>query len=188
MSPTAGAILVDGIPLSDIKRKSWHVHIGYLGQSGFLYSGSIRENICWGHDEVSDSMLHRATQRAMIQEFINSLPEAYDRQIGDRGNLLSGGEKQRLLLARAFLSDPDILILDEPTTALDVDTEHRIMDVLESLRGRKTIIAVTHNLELARRSDRVWVVKDRRVKEHLGGAIKPLPAAYASDTAKYPTQ
>ncbi len=140
--------------------------VSVVFQDTFLFSGSIRFNICIGNPEASDKEVRLAARRAGIADYIESLPDSYETKVGCRGTRLSGGQKQRIAIARAILSNPDILLLDEITSKLDFDTEKGIMDVIfgEQFKG-KTIIAVSHKPTVLKYFDRFLYVDSNGLTE-----------------------
>lgn len=162
---TGGQVLVDGHDVRDITLESLRRHIGIVPQEAFLFSASVRENIAYGHPDASEADIVRAAKLAQAHEFILEMPAGYDTQIGERGVRLSGGQKQRLALARAILVDPEILILDEATSAVDTRTEHEIQKALEQVMQGRTSIIIAQRLSTIKHADRVVVLKDGVVAE-----------------------
>ena len=158
--PVKGDIKVNGQTISDYELTSWWKKFSYVGQEPFLFHGSIRENICIGNKAHTDAEIQQAVKYACIDDYIEKLPAKLDAILVERGQSLSGGQKQRLALARAFLSRSDVIILDEPTSALDIETESRIIANLTRLKEKKTIVMVTHRLEMARKADTILLIKD----------------------------
>lgn len=163
--PTSGAIWIDGqevgsVDLCDLRRR-----IGIVFQETFLFSSTIRDNIRYGRDDVSDEMVQRAARIAMADEFIEKLPQGYDTLLGERGVMLSGGQKQRLALARALVYDPQILVLDDPTAALDATTEELIHDRLDPVLKGRTVILIASRLAAVRVADRVLVLEKGRITQ-----------------------
>jgi len=160
----SGAVLADGI---DIKTnyKGWLKNLGYIPQSIFMLDSTIRKNVAFGvpDDEIDDDMVWRALAEASLDEFVKSLPEGLDTGIGERGIRLSGGQRQRIGIARALYDDPEVLILDEATSALDGDTESAIMESINSLHGKKTLIIIAHRLQTIEKCDIVYRVEDGRI-------------------------
>jgi subfamily B ATP-binding cassette protein MsbA len=163
--PTAGSITVDGIDLREIKLASLRARIAIVPQDIALFSGSIRDNIAYGKPGAAEEEIIRAAQQANIHAFIAGLPEGYDTEAGERGTRLSGGEKQRIAIARAILRNPRILILDEATSSLDAETENLIRDALEKLmRGRTTFI-IAHRLSTIEKANRIIVIDKKQIVE-----------------------
>jgi ABC-type multidrug transport system fused ATPase/permease subunit len=134
-------------------------------QDTFLFNCSVRENLRYGRPAAGDAEVEAAARTANAHEFIVGLPDGYDTMVGERGARLSGGQKQRLAIARAIVAAPRLLLLDEPTSAVDPESEAMIVDALSRLPESLTTIAVTHRLSLARGADRVLVLVDGRVVE-----------------------
>jgi ATP-binding cassette, subfamily B, bacterial MsbA len=163
--PDQGRVTVDGVSLDELDLDWWRSRLSIAGQDTDLISGSLRDNIAYGKPDASDAAIEQATRAAQIYDFIASLPYGLDTQIGTRGVLLSGGQRQRIQLARALLRDDGILILDEATNALDAMTEHEILEVIECLHGKRTIVLISHRLSTTMRADRVVVLGDGKVVE-----------------------
>lgn len=159
--PQQGLVIIDGRPATEYELRSLRRRIGYVPQSPTLLKGSIADNLRYGDPEASDAEVKDAAHAAGIHDFIASLPEGYDSQVGERGVNFSEGQKQRLAIARALVKNPDIVILDEPTSALDSRTEASIFAVLpDRLRG-KTLFVVAHRLSTIRQSDRILCFDDK---------------------------
>ena len=154
LQPTSGRVTVDG---ADIRgaRGAWQRRIGYVPQAPFLFADTIRRNIALGiaPDQVDEQRLREAVQLAQLAEFVDSLPQGVDTRVGERGIRLSGGQRQRVAIARALYNDPDLLVLDEATAALDNKTERDVTSSIEQLRGRKTLIVIAHRLSTVERCD-----------------------------------
>ena len=161
--PVSGKILFDNLPVSDYEVSSLRSRIGYVSQSILLLSGTIMENLCYGNPEAEKADIIRAAKAAGIHNFIESLPAGYETLIGEKGINLSEGEKQRLALARALIRDPDILVLDEPASALDSVTERSIFQALPGLIQGRTLIVVAHRLSTIRDSDRIFLLNENRL-------------------------
>jgi len=161
--PTRGEIWFDDVPAREYDVRALRRRIGYVAQSPQLLSGTLRENLCYGNPDASDAQIVRAAQIAGVHEFIASLPDGYATRVGERGINLSEGQKQRLALARALIQDPDILILDEPTAALDRLTEKSIFDVLPEVVRGKTVFIVAHRLATIQRADRILLLNENRL-------------------------
>lgn len=154
--PQEGGVLISGLDPSSAIQK-WPGKIGYLPQHPYIADSSIRSNICLGFDEdsFSENDYERALDLASLSDFVSSLSLGLDSPVGEGGSLLSGGQKQRLGLARALISQPELLILDEVTSALDAETEHEITSAIASLRGRTTVIVIAHQLRTIKNADLV---------------------------------
>jgi ABC-type multidrug transport system fused ATPase/permease subunit len=161
--PNAGEIYFDGQPARDYELGSLRQRIGYVAQSTLLLSGSIMENLRYGNPEAREEEVSRAAKVAGIHDFIASLPERYETEIGEDGVKLSEGQKQRLALARAIVKDPDILVLDEPTSALDSQTEKTIFLSLPSVIENKTLFVVAHRLSTIMNADRIFLLDQNRL-------------------------
>lgn len=162
--PDAGSITLDGVSLGDIDLKAWRRMIGYVPQELSLFHGTIRENITLGDETISTEKVLKAVERAGATAFIEKLPEGIDTVAGEMGTKLSGGQRQRIALARALVTEPTLLILDEVTSALDPDTEREIVKNIKSLTGRYTIITVTHRPAWTAIADRLYSVEAGRVR------------------------
>jgi len=161
--PTRGEIWFDDVPAREYDVRALRQRIGYVAQSPQLLSGTLRENLCYGNPAASDAQITRAAQIAGIHAFITSWPDGYATRVGERGINLSEGQKQRVALARALIQDPDILILDEPTAALDRLTEKSIFDVLPEVVRDKTVFIVAHRLATIQRADRILLLNENRL-------------------------
>jgi len=161
--PSAGEICFDGRPAEHYEVGSLRRRIGYVSQSALLLSGTIRENLRYGNSEAREEEIVRAATVADIHDFIVSLAEGYETEIGEKGVKLSEGQKQRLSLARAIVKDPDILVLDEPTSALDSQTEKTIFQSLPSIIKNKTLFVVAHRLSTIMNSHRIFLLDQNRL-------------------------
>jgi ATP-binding cassette, subfamily B, bacterial len=161
--PTSGSITIDGRDIRDISLASLRGHASVVLQDTFLFNTTVRENIAIGQTEVSDSVVLAAASAACLHDEIQALPQGYDTVLGERGLSLSGGQRQRLAFARALARNPGILVLDEATSALDAATERDILDRLEATADPRTIIMVTHRLNLAASADLVVVLDEGRI-------------------------
>ena len=163
--PDAGRVLIDGQDLREVAQSSLRSKLGLVPQEVVLFNDTLRENLLYGRPDADDAALAEAVERAHLTAFVASLPEGLDTRVGERGVKLSGGEKQRVGVARAILKDPPILILDEATSALDSETEGEVQAALaEAARGRTTI-AVAHRLSTIARADMILVMEDGRLVE-----------------------
>ena len=151
--PVEGAILLDGVDLRDINLKDLQRQFAIVLQEPVLFSTSIRENIGYGKPGAPLHEIAAAAEAANMHNFVSALPDGYETEVGERGMRLSGGERQRLSLARAFLKDAPILILDEPTSSVDVRTESEIMDAMERLMDGRTTFMIAHRLSTLDRCD-----------------------------------
>lgn len=163
--PEEGLIVCERGPMKEISPKAWRSRIAYVSQEPYLFSGTIRENIAWGRPDADMSAVRAAAESAGIHDFIDGLPQGYETRVGERGLTLSGGERQRLAIARAFVREPEILLLDEPTAALDSHHEERVQRALgELMRGRTTVV-VAHRLSTIRDADRIYYVEEGTILE-----------------------
>ncbi len=163
IAPTAGTILVNGVPLAALDRETWWRHLAYVPQSPRIFAGSIAENLRLGRAEADDAALREACRRARLLEVIEALPQGFSTVLGEGGYGLSGGEIQRLALARAFLKDPPLLILDEATAHLDLETESLVAESIADLVRGRTAILIAHRLATVRRANRILVMEEGRV-------------------------
>ena len=159
-----GEILADGVEVRK-HYHSWLKNIGYIPQSIFMVDSTIRKNVAFGYgdDEIDDDKVWRALKEAQLDEFVRGLPEGLDTGIGERGIRISGGQRQRIGIARALFEDPEVLVLDEATSALDNDTEAAIMDSINRLHGKKTLIIIAHRLQTIEKCDMVYRVEHGKV-------------------------
>lgn len=164
--PKQGRILLDDTPLPDIGLSHFRSHVATVLQDPILFSTSVRDNIGFAIDHPSLDMIENAARAAQAHDFITAMPRGYDSRVGERGVALSGGQRQRLAIARALMRDPRILLLDEATSALDSVTEKSIQDVIEALRGTRTVILIAHRLSTVRDVDEILVMEEGRLVEH----------------------
>ena len=162
---TGGRILIDGTDINDVTFKSLRRSIGIVQQDVFLFNGSIKENILYGRLDATDGEVIEAAKRANIHDYVMTLPDGYDTQIGERGVKFSGGQKQRLSIARVFLKNPAILILDEATSALDNTTEILIQQALDELCKGRTTLVVAHRLSTIKNADEICVIANGQITE-----------------------
>ncbi|MGO1060383.1 thiol reductant ABC exporter subunit CydD [Planococcus sp. FY231025] len=183
-----GSIRVNGMPREKIAERSWFANLSYISQHPYLFAGSIRENIAIGTGRaVTDEEVAAAAEQAGISELIRSLDKGFDTPIGESGRGLSGGEKQRIALARAFLKQPTIVLFDEPTTGLDLKTEQILQRSIQELGKRATILTVAHRLHTVKQADRILVLEDGKVaasgtREELAEAGQPYSGLFAMQT------
>ena len=163
--PDEGSIRIDGQDLRGMTLHSLRSQIGMVLQDPFLFNGTIKENIAYGKLNAQDDAIIEAAIQANAHDFICSFPDAYDSRIGERGVRLSGGEKQRIAIARAILGDPRILILDEATSSVDTETEFQIQAALETLVQGRTTVAIAHRLSTVRKADRLYVIENGTIGE-----------------------
>jgi ATP-binding cassette subfamily B protein len=160
-----GSITIDGVNVKDINMRDLHSQIGIVLQDTFLFMGTISENIGYARQDATLEDIINAAKVANAHEFITKLPDGYDTIIGSRGQNLSGGEKQRIAIARAILLNPKILILDEATASLDTETERLIQEALERLVKGRTTFAIAHRLSTLRNADRLIVIERGKLEE-----------------------
>lgn len=162
----SGQITCDGMNIFD-NYPAWLAKIGYIPQSIYLIDESIRDNIAFGidADRIDDKRIWEVLEEAQLKEFVEELPEGLDTTIGDRGVRISGGQRQRLGIARALYHNPEILVFDEATSALDSDTEKAVMDAINSFHGRKTMVIIAHRLNTIAKCDVIYKVEDEKIRE-----------------------
>ncbi len=161
--PTAGRVLIDGDDVREVDLDDLRRNIGLVFQESFLFSNTIAANIAFGHPEATREQIERAARIAAAHDFIQELPKGYDTVLGESGNSLSGGQRQRLAIARAVLLEPAILLLDDPTAAIDSETEHEIFDALDRAIAGRTTFIVAHRLSTLRRADFIIVMEGGRI-------------------------
>jgi len=197
--PTGGKVHIDGVDIRDYKLKGLRNQIGYVLQETVLFRGTVADNIAYGRAGATKKEVIEAAKLANADEFIAKMPHGYDTMVGERGDTLSGGQRQRIGIARAIIRNNPILILDEPTAALDTESERLVMEALERLMKGRTVITIAHRLSTIRDSDKIIVLKDGVVAEEgthdeliaLGGVYAELyrvqfgeqPAARAAGAA-----
>lgn len=162
---TKGGIYIDGYDVRDTQLYSLRRNIGLVQQDVFLFTGSIKDNILYGDPMASDEAVMEAARSAGIHDFVMSLPDQYDTYVGERGVMLSGGQKQRISIARAFLKNPPILILDEATSSLDNATELIIQESLDRLSEGRTTLIIAHRLSTIKHADEIVVLEEGRIRE-----------------------
>jgi ATP-binding cassette subfamily C protein len=158
-----GKIFIGDMPIEAIDIKAWRQSIGYVPQELMLFHDTIHENISLSNPDISKEAVLAALDQAGAREFIDALPDGIETDVGEMGGRLSGGQRQRIALARALVTNPKILILDEVTSALDPETETEIVNNIASLRGRYTIIAITHRPAWTKIADRLYTVSKGHV-------------------------
>ena len=189
--PTAGRILIDGHDLNHVSIESLRRNISPVLQDTFLFNGTIAENIGYAVPEASMEEIVAAAKAANIHEDIIAMPNEYDTRVGERGLRLSGGQKQRVAIARAILRKSPIIILDEATASVDVETERQIQQAIAGIAGRRTIIAIAHRLSTIRNADQILVIEKGRITERgthtelvaLGGSYARMNQIQANDEA-----
>ena len=169
---SSGGITIDGTDIREVTLESLRRQIGIVNQEVLLFHDTIANNVCYGHSEKCMEEIIEAARAAHAHDFIMGQSDNYKTVVGDRGTLLSGGQRQRIAIARAILSDPAILILDEAASALDAESERRIQDAIEEIREKRTILIVAHRLSTIQKADRVFVLEGGRIVE--SGSQKEL--------------
>ena len=189
--PSSGTVLLGGVPLDCVSRETIGQMIGYVGQNPFVFSGTIAENIAYGSEAASFDQIRRAAEQACIHDEIMAMPGGYDAAVTERGQNLSGGQRQRLSLARIFLKNPPVLILDEGTSALDNISERKVQRAIHAARADRTVILVAHRLSTLLDTDKIFVFDDGRVAEtgtyrelvERGGVFAELVHSATSETS-----
>ena len=180
LEPDAGRVLVDDVPLAAHTPEEWRRHVAWVPQHPRLFHGTLRENLLLGQPEASELALGRALEHAHLEDLVRELPRGLETPVGEGGERLSGGEAQRIALARAFLKDAPVLVLDEPTAQLDLATEAKVVEAVAQLCRGRTVLLVAHRLTTVAVADRVALVSGGRVIEE--GA----PASLATSGTVYP--
>lgn len=178
MDPTTGRVLVDGVPLTDVRFSSLRERVVMVPQDGHLFDISVAENIRYGRPAASDDELMAALTELGLRDWVESLPRGLATEVGERGESLSAGERQLVALARAYVADPDLLVLDEATSAVDPATEVRIQRALDGLTDGRTSVTIAHRLSTAEHADEVLVFDAGRVVER--GTHSQLVAAHGT--------
>jgi subfamily B ATP-binding cassette protein MsbA len=163
--PSAGRILIDGKSVDTFQLAALRAQVGFVLQETVLFRGTIRENIAYGRPGASDEEVIAAAKLANADEFISRMPHGYDSVVGERGETLSGGQRQRIGIARAVIRNSPIMILDEPTAALDTESERLVIEGLQRLMKGRTVIMIAHRLSTIRDADKIIVLKDGVVAE-----------------------
>jgi ATP-binding cassette subfamily B protein len=163
--PGRGGVSIDGVDIRDMTLESLAATVGMVSQETYLFHASIRENLRFACPEASDQEIEDAARAAQIHDLIASLPEGYDTPVGERGYRFSGGEKQRMAIARTVLRNPPVLVLDEATSALDNETERAVQQALDELSRGRTTIAIAHRLSTIRDADQIIVLDGGRIAE-----------------------
>jgi ATP-binding cassette subfamily B protein len=161
--PTAGRVLIGETDVRELRLDDLRRNIGIVFQESFLFSNTVAANIAFGHPEASMAQIEKAARVAAAHEFIIQLPQGYDTVLGESGNTLSGGQRQRLAIARAVLLEPAILLLDDPTAAIDSETEQDILAALETAMAGRTTFIVAHRLSTLRRANFIIVMEAGRI-------------------------
>ena len=167
LKPTEGKVEVDEFNINE-SLKEWYKKIGYVPQSVYLTDDTIRKNIAFGllEENIDDNLVNQAIKKANLNEFLNGLPNGLETIVGEKGINISGGQQQRIGIARALYRDPEILILDEATSSLDQSTEKKIIESIELLKGKKTLIVITHRLYTVESCDKVFFIDKGQITKH----------------------
>jgi ATP-binding cassette subfamily B protein len=163
--PQRGSVSIDGVDVRDLTLSSLAGIVGLVSQETYLFHASIRENLRFACPGASDEEIEAAARAAQIHDLISSLPEGYDTPVGERGYRFSGGEKQRIAIARTVLRNPPVLILDEATSSLDNETERAVQQALDELAKGRTTIAIAHRMSTIRDADQILVLDAGRIVE-----------------------
>ncbi|PPA59155.1 multidrug ABC transporter ATP-binding protein [Micromonospora chalcea] len=163
--PDAGRITIDGIDLRDLRAADLAAVVGVVSQETYLLHGTVRANLRYARPDATDADIEAAARAARIHDLISALPDGYDTMVGSRGHRFSGGEQQRLAIARTLLRDPRILVLDEATSALDTETERAVQRALDELARGRTVVTIAHRLSTVRDADRIAVLDHGRIVE-----------------------
>ncbi|MCT2278852.1 ABC transporter ATP-binding protein/permease [Micromonospora chalcea] len=163
--PDAGRITIDGIDLRDLRPADLAAVVGVVSQETYLLHGTVRDNLRYARPDATDADIEAAARAARIHDLIAALPDGYDTMVGSRGHRFSGGEQQRLAIARTLLRDPRILVLDEATSALDTETERAVQRALDELARGRTVVTIAHRLSTVRDADRIAVLDHGRIVE-----------------------
>lgn len=174
ITPSDGRLLIDGMDVNDINLRSYRKFISVVPQSPVLFTGTVRENIVYGLERVSEEEVGHAIEAANLKSVIAKLPKGLDTMIGEHGANLSGGQRQRISIARAIIRDPKVIILDEATSALDTISEKEIQDALDRLIKDRTTFIVAHRLSTVRGADRIVVLDKGKIREE--GSYEELMA------------
>ncbi len=182
----AGRITIDGVDVSSIPRSQLRSRIGMVLQDTWLFEGTIRDNIAYGHTNATEEQILAAARATFVDRFVHSLPDGYDTVIDESGENLSAGERQLLTIARAFLSDPALLILDEATSSVDTRTELLLQQAMTALRADRTSFVIAHRLSTIRDADLILVMEDGAIVEQ--GSHAQLLAAGGAYARLYESQ
>jgi ATP-binding cassette subfamily B protein len=164
--PTGGRITLDGHDLKDLNLDDLRRNIGLVFQESFLFSNTVAANIAFGHPDATQALIEKAARTAQAHDFISALPKGYDTVLGESGITLSGGQRQRLAIARALLLEPPILLLDDPTAAIDPETEHVILSAMDHAIAGRTTFIIANRISTLRRADIIVVLQDGAIVQH----------------------
>jgi ATP-binding cassette subfamily B multidrug efflux pump len=182
----SGSILIDGRDIATMPRAELRSQIGMVLQDTWLFGGTIRDNIAYGNPAATDAQIREAAEATFVDRFVHSLPDGYDTMINEEADNISAGEKQLLTIARAFLADPGILILDEATSSVDTRTEVQIQEAMSRLRANRTSFVIAHRLSTIRGADTILVMENGRIVEQ--GSHRQLLAAGGAYSDLYNAQ
>tara|TARA_B110000046_G_scaffold160658_1_gene173893 strand:- start:192 stop:992 length:801 start_codon:yes stop_codon:yes gene_type:complete len=163
VQPTSGSVLIDGIDLRQLNESDFRRNLGVMLQENWLFSGTVRENLQLGFHQYSDDHILSVAKIAGLDDFISKMPNGYDMMLKERGEGLSGGQRQTITLARALIHNPSVLVLDEPTSAMDTGTEKAVVERLSKWSENKTVLIVTHRKAILQMVDRVLVLDDGKI-------------------------
>jgi len=182
--PDQGRITLDGRSIQDFSKASLRDAIGYVTQESYLFNQTIRENLCLAKPDATDEELWKALEHACARDFVERLPDGLSATVGERGSRLSGGEKQRISIARAFLKNAPILLLDEATSAVDTRSEKLIQRAIDELRHERTCLVIAHRLSTVIRAHRIYVMRDGLVVDQGTHAELLAKGGYYAELAK----
>jgi ATP-binding cassette subfamily C protein len=180
IQPQSGTVKVDGVPLPELDLTRWRRMIGYVPQEILVMHDSVRVNVTLGDPQLTDADVERALQEAGALEFVARLPEGLSTSMGERGTLFSGGQRQRIAIARALVHRPKLLILDEATASLDPATEASVWEAVVRLRGKTTVVAISHQPALAGVADRIYRIEDLQAVPEAPAFRRPAAAVGGS--------
>ena len=164
--PTKGLLTIDGEDISQIDLRTYRKHLAVVQQTSILFSGTIRENITYGQENISDEKLREIIEAANLADMVDAMPDGVDTMVGEHGGTLSGGQRQRVSIARALIRDPDIIVLDEATSALDSISEKLIQEAIGNLTKNRTTFIVAHRLSTIREADKIAVINGGKCVEY----------------------